>query len=82
MTDQLTAKQVSKNLLHLEQYDWPHLSVAVCGKPALREEVIKRLAELLYKEGATCWTDSRAARSAEAARICTPTATETASDSA
>lgn len=51
MTDQLTTKQVSKNLLRLEQYDWPHLSVAVCGKPALRGEVIKRLAELLYKDG-------------------------------
>lgn len=51
MTDKPTAKQVSKNLLHLEQFDWPHLAVAVCGKPALRGEVIKRLAELLYKEG-------------------------------
>lgn len=51
MTDKPTAKQVSKNLLHLEQYDWPHLSVAVCGRPALRGEVIMRLAELLYKEG-------------------------------
>ena len=51
MTDKPTAKQVSKNLLHLEQYDWPHLAVAVCGKSALRGEVIKRLAELLYKEG-------------------------------
>lgn len=50
-TNQPDAKQVSKNLLHLEQFDWPHLSVAVCGKPALRGEVIKRLAELLYKEG-------------------------------
>lgn len=51
MADQLTAKQVAKNLLRLEQYDWTHLSVAVCGKPALRGEVIRRLAELLYKEG-------------------------------
>lgn len=51
MTDQPDAKQVSKNLLRLEQFDWPHLSVAVCGKPALRGEVIKRLAELLDKEG-------------------------------
>ena len=53
MTDanQPDAKQVSKNLLHLEQFDWANLSVAVCGRPALRGEVIKRLAELLYKEG-------------------------------
>lgn len=51
MTDKPTAKQVSKNLLHLEQFDWTHLAVAVCGKPALRGEVVKRLAELLYKEG-------------------------------
>lgn len=51
MTNQPNAKQVSKNLLRLEQFDWPHLSVAVCGRPALRGEVIKRLAELLYKEG-------------------------------
>ena len=51
MTDKPTAKQVAKHLLHLEQFDWPHLSVAICGKPALRGEVIKRLAELLYKEG-------------------------------
>lgn len=50
MTNQPDAKQVAKNLLHLEQYDWPHLSVAVCGKPALRGEVIKRLVELLDKE--------------------------------
>lgn len=51
MTDQPDAKQVSRNLLHLEQYDWPHLSVAVCGKPALRRDVIMRLVELLDKEG-------------------------------
>ncbi len=51
MTDKPDAKQVSKNLLHLEQFDWTHLAVAVCGKPALRGEVVKRLAELLYKEG-------------------------------
>lgn len=51
MTDQLTAKQVAKNLLRLEQFDWPHLSVAVCGKPALRRDVIMRLVELLDKEG-------------------------------
>lgn len=50
MTDQPDAKQVAKNLLHLEQYDWPHLSVAVCGKPALRRDVIMRLVELLDKE--------------------------------
>lgn len=50
MTNQPDAKQVAKNLLRLEQFDWPHLSVAVCGKPALRGEVVKRLAELLYKE--------------------------------
>jgi hypothetical protein len=50
MTDQPDAKQVSRNLLRLEQFDWPHLSVAVCGRPALRGEVIKRLAELLDKE--------------------------------
>ncbi len=51
MTNQPDAKQVARNLLHLEQYDWPHLSVAVCGKPALRRDVIMRLVELLYKEG-------------------------------
>lgn len=51
MTDKSDAKQVSDNLLRLERYDWPHLSVAVCGRPALRGEAIKRLAELLYKEG-------------------------------
>lgn len=50
MTDKPDAKQVSKNLLRLKQFDWPHLSVAVCGKPALRGEIIKRLAELLYKK--------------------------------
>lgn len=33
MTNQPDARQVSKNLLRLEQFDWPHLSVAVCGKP-------------------------------------------------
>lgn len=51
MTDKPDAKQVAKNLLRLEQFDWPHLSAAVCGRPALRGEVVKRLAELLYKEG-------------------------------
>lgn len=51
MTDKPTAKQVARNLLHLEQFDWPHLSVAVCGKPALRRDVIMRLVELLDKEG-------------------------------
>lgn len=50
MTNQPDAKQVSKNLLHLEQFDWPHLSVAVCGKPALRRDVVMRLVELLDKE--------------------------------
>lgn len=51
MTDKSDAKQVSDNLLRLERYDWPHLSVAVCGKPALRRDVIMRLVELLDKEG-------------------------------
>lgn len=50
MTDKLTAKQVSKNLLRLEQFDWSHLSVAVCGRPALRRDVVMRLVELLDKE--------------------------------
>ena len=50
MTNQPNAKQVSKNLLRLEQFDWPHLSVAVCGRPALRRDVVMRLVELLDKE--------------------------------
>ena len=29
MTNRPDAKQVARNLLHLEQFDWPHLSVAV-----------------------------------------------------
>ena len=48
MTDKPTAKQVAKNLLHLEQYDWPHLSVAVCGKP--------RCAERSSSGWWSCWT--------------------------
>ncbi len=52
-TDRPNAKQVAKNLLRMEQYDWPHLSVAVCGKPAMRSEVIGRLAKLLYEKEAT-----------------------------
>lgn len=50
MTNQPNAKQVSRNLLRLEQFDWPHLSVAVCGRPALRRDVVMRLVELLDKE--------------------------------
>lgn len=45
------SKQVAKNLLHLQTYDWTNLSVAVCGKPALRKDVIKRLIELLDGAG-------------------------------
>ena len=41
------SKQVAKNLLHLKTYDWTNLSIAVCGKPVLRKDVIKRLIELL-----------------------------------
>lgn len=45
------SKQVAKNLLHLKTYDWTNLSIAVCGKPALRKDVIKRLIELLDGAG-------------------------------
>ena len=45
------SKQVAKNLLHLQTYDWTNLSIAVCGKPALRKDVINRLVELLDGAG-------------------------------
>lgn len=33
------SKQVAKNLLHLQTYDWPNLSISVCGKLNTAREV-------------------------------------------